>query len=165
MNDGITIPSNKRRKKKTKVHRSIRIVRESICKINLKHLHDFPSLKALAALSNKSAASSCLEPKMPQPLSFFSAFFSKSSPRAMWSPIVNFLFTQNGGLCCWILKEKRKRKEEKKMNQNGVAISKRIICFCYCSTPLVVDFWLVWWISALPQRLSPMGLGLYIFAF
>lgn len=50
-------------------------------------LHDLASLKELAALSNKSAASSYLELKRPQPLSFFSAFFSNSSPLAIWSDI------------------------------------------------------------------------------
>ena len=40
-------------------------------------------LKELAALSKRSAASSYLEPNKPQPLSFFSAFFSNSSARAI----------------------------------------------------------------------------------
>ena len=50
-------------------------------------IQDLPSLKELAALSKRSAASSYLEPNNPQPLSFFSAFFSNSSARAIWSPI------------------------------------------------------------------------------
>ena len=56
-----------------------------------KKIQDLPSLKELAALSKRSAASSYLEPNNPQPLSFFSAFFSNSSALAIWSPILIFL--------------------------------------------------------------------------
>ena len=42
----------------------------------------------MAALSKRSAASSYLEPNNPQPLSFFSAFFSNSSARPNWSDII-----------------------------------------------------------------------------
>lgn len=47
----------------------------------------FASLKKLPALSRRSAASSYLLPKRPQPESFWSAFFSKSTPWPSWSPI------------------------------------------------------------------------------
>ncbi|RZR83063.1 hypothetical protein BHM03_00009611 [Ensete ventricosum] len=43
------------------------------------------NLKQMAALSNKSAASSYLLQKIPQPPSVFSAFRSNSSPFAVWS--------------------------------------------------------------------------------
>ncbi|RWW17343.1 hypothetical protein GW17_00018725 [Ensete ventricosum] len=45
------------------------------------------NLKQMAALSNKSAASSYLLQKIPQPPSVFSAFRSNSSPFAVWSAI------------------------------------------------------------------------------
>lgn len=86
--NGNTIILRQAKSRKLKVHRLLEITTTKICIKKLNFSHDLASLKELAALSNKSEASSYLEPKRPQPLSFFSAFLSKSSPFAIWSPIV-----------------------------------------------------------------------------
>lgn len=97
--------------------------------------HDLASLKQLAALSKRSAASSYLEPNKPQPLSFFSAFFSNSSPFDNWSAIFLRSKQSNWRWIDWSNSVRCRNKKKKKKKIHKRRSKKILIRLCWRPSP------------------------------